>query len=79
MITQEQKDKAKNIMELALKMTTIHKSYANIEFIDKVKLSAKILEIEQLNEIYIMLVEIDQSILDGYIHKNSLDYFKQRN
>jgi hypothetical protein len=79
MITQDQKDKAKNIMELALKLTTIHKSYANVEFIDKVKLSAKILEIEQLNEIYIMLVEIDQSILDGYIHNNSLDYFKQRN
>jgi hypothetical protein len=76
MVHEDLKLKAKLIMELALKLQSINPMYKNLDFKDKIFLSAKICEMEHLNDIYIMLAEIDQSIIDGY---RQVNYFTNEN
>jgi len=79
MVTEEQKQKAKDIIELALIMQELNPMYKNLEFRDKINLSAKIHEMENLNDIYIMLSEIDNSIIDFCTPNQDINFYTKNN
>ena len=76
---QDIEEKAKVIMDLAIKMPKINYYYSELNLKDRLELAAKILQIDYIAEIHIMLAEIDNSIVDLTVSSREINFIKNQN